>query len=353
MAGCSTTYLDKTTLLGAAQGGDTAAVPDIDAAGADRTTDRIKSPSMMLIARIRAHGNAGQVHTMMWTAVSRYAGATVKHRPIKCCHPVVWLPALVLPTLVAGCHHARGHGMRSRDEEFAEFAWETSQSESMTDTINHIVNFARDSVDADYAGITLIRAGGELSSMGYTDGAVARWDALQHELHQGPCVDAAIQAHHIAAPDLSIDDRWPRWSKQVVQQGLYSIVSATMHTAGERRLGSLNLYGRRRRQFSSEQLENARLFAAHATAALWSAIREQNLRVALESRTEIGEAAGMLMEKYDLSADQAISVLKRYSQDTNVKLRNIAHEVVEGRRLPHDGNDTYSLAPDRDDSDRH
>jgi GAF domain-containing protein len=230
--------------------------------------------------------------------------------------------------------------MSSRDEKFAEFAWEMSHSEGMADTISKIVGFARSSVGADYAGITLIRPGGKLSTLGQTDGVVARSDALQHELGEGPCVDAAAQARHVSATDLSTDERWPRWGRQAVEQGLYSVLSTTMYTAGERRLGSLNLYGMRRRHFSSEQMDSARLFAAHATAALWSATREKNLRVALESRTEIGTAIGLLMGKYGLSADRAMSVLKRYSQDTNVKLREIAHEIVEEGQLPERDQDT-------------
>lgn len=224
--------------------------------------------------------------------------------------------------------------MNSRDEQFAEFAWEMSQGPEMPDTITKIVNFARSSVDADYAGVTLIRADGVLSTLGHTDGVVERCDALQHELGEGPCVDAAVQAHHVTAPDLTTDRRWPQWAPQAVGQGLYSILSTTMYTPGERRLGSLNLYGTAVRRFSREQMESARLFAAHATAALWSAMREENLRTALESRTEIGQATGILMDKYALSADQAMTVLKRYSQDTNTKLRQIAHEVVEYRELP-------------------
>lgn len=225
--------------------------------------------------------------------------------------------------------------MTQRDERFAEFAWRVSQDGSVGETIGDIVGFARDSARADFAGVTLIRAGGKLASVGVSDGIVSQCDALQHELDEGPCVDAALEARHIAVTDLADDDRWPLWSRRAVEFGMYSMLSTTMYTASQRRLGSLNLYGRQRRQFDAEEMESARLFAAHATAALWSAIREQNLEAALESRTEIGQATGVLMEKYDLGAEQAMSVLKRYSQDTNTKLHQVAEEVVEHRELPH------------------
>ncbi len=222
-----------------------------------------------------------------------------------------------------------------RDERFAEFAWRVTQDTGVVDTLAHIVGFACSSVGADEAGITLIGAGGELASVGQSDDLVTRCDALQQELGQGPCIDAAREARHVAATDLSADRRWPVWSKYATDLGMHSILSTTMYTAGRRRLGSLNLYGRRPRQFDAEQMETARLFAAHATAALWSAIHEHNLENALESRTEIGQATGVLMEKYDLTSDQAFAVLQRYSQDSNTKLRQIAETVVEQRALPH------------------
>lgn len=226
----------------------------------------------------------------------------------------------------------------TRDERFAEFAWHASQQNDVAETLREIVAFAHNSVAADYAGITLIRAGGELVSLAESDGLVTHCDALQHELGEGPCVDAALEARHIAAPDLATDDRWPLWAKRATALGMHSILSTTMYTAGRRRLGSLNLYGTERRQFDSEEMESARLFAAHATAALWAATRQQNLEAALESRTEVGQATGILMGRYDMSQDQAMAVLKRYSQDTNTKLRRIAEEVVEHHQLPDDGN---------------
>lgn len=222
----------------------------------------------------------------------------------------------------------------SREERLAEFAWQATRAGGLAETAAMIVEFARLAVRADAAGITLIRARGVLVSIGATDQKVALGDRLQHELREGPCVETAAQIHGVNSADLATDDRWPRWGPQAADLGLRSILSATLHTAGDRRLGAINLYGYACREFDTRDIETLRLFAAHATAALWSAIEIDTLHSALDSRTRIGQAAGILMHRYGLDADQATAVLKRYSQQTNTKLRVVAHDVIAQHGLP-------------------
>jgi AmiR/NasT family two-component response regulator len=78
----------------------------------------------------------------------------------------------------------------------------------------------------------------------------------------------------------------------------------------------------------------AHVFAQHASVALATAKREEGLRVAIDTRHLIGQAQGILMERFGLTADKAFSVLRRYSQDHNVKLRDLAEELVNTRELP-------------------
>jgi GAF domain-containing protein len=225
--------------------------------------------------------------------------------------------------------------VREREEHFAELAWRSSQETSdLSETIAVIVNAARATVHADEAGVTLIRPGHRLESMGSTSPEVRQADDFQHELGQGPCVDAATEGRQLVAEDLACDPRWPVWAPKAAGMGLRSILSASLRTAADRRLGALNLYGYQPRTFTDQDQETARLFAAHATAALWAAVREQNLQAALESRTVIGQAEGILMVRYGLDEEQAISVLRRYSQQANTKLRDLARDVVTHKDLP-------------------
>ena len=76
------------------------------------------------------------------------------------------------------------------------------------------------------------------------------------------------------------------------------------------------------------------IFGQHASVALATARREAGLRQAIDARHLIGQAQGILMERFDLTADQSFAVLRRYSQENNVKLRSVAAEIIETRKLP-------------------
>jgi AmiR/NasT family two-component response regulator len=68
--------------------------------------------------------------------------------------------------------------------------------------------------------------------------------------------------------------------------------------------------------------------------AVSTSVREQNLNAAIDSRKLIGQAQGILMERFSLSDAQAFAVLLRYSQNSNTKLRVIAERLVAERTLP-------------------
>ncbi|MGH3413818.1 MAG: ANTAR domain-containing protein [Marmoricola sp.] len=102
----------------------------------------------------------------------------------------------------------------------------------------------------------------------------------------------------------------------------------------ERTLGALNLFSRSAREFGAGARDHARVFAAHAAATLLTVGERQDLHIAVDSRTTIGQAQGILMERYELDAAQAFSVLRRLSQSTNRKLHDVAGDVVRSGELP-------------------
>lgn len=222
----------------------------------------------------------------------------------------------------------------SRDEQFAELAWLTSQPANIGDIITTVADCARASLDIDAAGITLLRLHGASANLGATEPAVKQADDLQHQLGEGPCRDAAHDQHLVEATDIGSDPRWPTWAPRAAALGLHSVLSTNLQTSDNRHLGSLNLYSHQHRQFNHTDQETARLFAAHAAAAIGAAIHVDNLQQALHTRTQIGRATGILMTKYQLSADAAFTVLRRYSQDSNTKLHAIADQVIHIGDLP-------------------
>lgn len=235
---------------------------------------------------------------------------------------------------------------RERDQSFADFAERASGSRSVEDTIREIVTFGLRNLSADQGGVTLLRPQGRLVSAGATDSAVEQADKLQHALREGPCVQSAEQLREITSPDLEHDRRWPIWGPQVADLGLRSIVSVPL-SSGPRRLGALNFYGADLDQFNDDDLESARFFAAHAAAALDATITAETLRAAIETRTVIGQAQGILMERYSLDAKQSFAVLRRYSQNNNVRLHDLAEHLIKTGDL-----DSIDGLPRTDRADR-
>lgn len=223
----------------------------------------------------------------------------------------------------------------SPDRSFARLAQELSETETVSQTASQIVTFGMKTLGTQFAGITMIRRRGSFETVGPSSPSVVAADRSQYDLQEGPCIDAATLSRTVLAADLETDSRWPRWGPHAAELGFRSILSAELH-AGGRRIGSINLYGSHARQFTAEDVDVATLFAGHAAAALASVDLREGLENALHTRTIIGQAQGVLMERFGVDADRAFSILRRYSQDENIKLTEVARDLVEARGLPGD-----------------
>jgi GAF domain-containing protein len=122
----------------------------------------------------------------------------------------------------------------------------------------------------------------------------------------------------------------------VAEAGIRSSLSLQLFTdpEGVVSLGALNLYSPRPRSFDADTRGEAVAFAAHAAIALQSAQAGAHLRSGLVTRTVIGQADGILMERLKITADRAFGVLSRLSPESNVKLRDVARHLVETGEIP-------------------
>ena len=209
-------------------------------------------------------------------------------------------------------------------------------SENVEHTLEKAVGLAVELLeDCEGAGVSLVRRDKSLETPAATDDWVTRGDELQYELQEGPCIDAVWEQELIHSPDLANDGRWPSWGPRVVEElGVASMLCMQLFTDKDA-VGALNLYSRRAGAFgdASERYE-AQALAAHVAVALVAAQEIQQLNTAVVSRTVIGQAEGILMERFDIDGDRAFSVLKRVSMNTNCKLHTVASEFVNSRRLP-------------------
>ena len=177
---------------------------------------------------------------------------------------------------------------------------------------------------AEEASISLAQRGRRVVSAAATGDVSRRFDDLQTETRQGPCMDAMYEQETIRVDDLPSAQRWPELARRAGEVGVASMLCVQLFVAGDD-LGALNLLARRPGAFTDESERIGLLFASHAAVAVAQAQKVNHLGAALASRDVIGQAKGVLMERYKVTPDQAFALLARVSQETNRKL----HEVAE------------------------
>lgn len=181
--------------------------------------------------------------------------------------------------------------------------------------------------------ISVVLARRQVSSQAPTGELPVQVDAIQEETQQGPCLDAAYQHQTVRVDNLATEDRWPLFAQRASATGAASMLSLQLYVEGDD-LGALNLYARTPNAFTDESEQVGLLFAAHAAIAYVGARNEAQLAQALVSRDLIGQAKGILMERYQINGDHAFLVLIRSSQSSNRKLQDVAAELVESGTLP-------------------
>lgn len=207
---------------------------------------------------------------------------------------------------------------------------------SLDDALAQIVIAAVDTVPRA-AGAGIARTGtGTVASAYATSEDVRSLDELQVRLHQGPCIAAAghqPQRGFVHARDLAGRDRdlWPSFAPQAVVLGYRSLLSLPLaHAMGHS--SALNLYAREPQAFDEEAIVTASLFSLQAAILIYGVRDTENVRRALDSRDLIGQAKGLLIERFHLTGDDAFQMLVEASQSTNLKLVEVARWVLADAR---------------------
>jgi transcriptional regulator with GAF, ATPase, and Fis domain len=181
---------------------------------------------------------------------------------------------------------------------------------------------------AQYAGVTVTRNAKNID----TPAATHKWPILLDEIQQlhreGPCLTAAWDEKTIHVADLETDERFPLYRRDALEKTpIRSVMAFQMFIAGET-MGALNIYAEHAHAFGQESRDIGLIFAAHSSVAWNAARRDEQFQRALASRDTIGQAKGMIMERYGVDAVQAFAVLRKLSQDSNVPLVQVATELV-------------------------
>lgn len=229
-------------------------------------------------------------------------------------------------------------GFPGADDDLAvrlsESARQMQQHDDPDDTLRTVVAAAVALIPgADEGSISVVSRRRQVESKAASSELARTVDALQQELHEGPCLDAVYEQESVCVSDTSTDGRWPTFSMRAHEAGAASMLALQLFVDGDT-LGALNLYAREPHAFDDESQHIGLLFAAHAAIAYSAARRESQLRRAVTTRELIGQAQGILMERHKISADQAFASLVAASQQANVKLRDVADTLVHSGLMP-------------------
>ncbi|MEU6847735.1 GAF and ANTAR domain-containing protein [Streptomyces sp. NPDC046716] len=203
--------------------------------------------------------------------------------------------------------------------------------DSVDATLDKITDAAVALVDDCHAAGILILRKGQVTTLAASGPMVDESDRLQEQLGEGPCFDAARIEHPVfRIHDLSTETiRWQHYAPKAHALGIGSMMGFLLYTDDQDNLGALNLYSRKPGAFTDDSETAGWLLASHAAVALAGAREHAGLQRAIDSRHTIGQAMGILMAQHHIDEDEAFNVLRRYSQEKNIKLREAARQLCE------------------------
>jgi anti-anti-sigma factor len=206
--------------------------------------------------------------------------------------------------------------------------------------LHRIVEAARVVVSgADLVSVTLRAPDGTLHTPTHTHELGAELDQVQYAARQGPCYDAAVPdgPAYAASHDLAAETRWPEFSAAATRGGYRAVLSTELIPAAgpDQPSGALNIYSARPHGITEADRHTALLLATHASLALAAArasevadLHQRQLRRAVDSRDIIGQAKGILMNRQGITADEAFDLLRRTSQQLNIKVVDLARTLA-------------------------
>ncbi|MFD4668495.1 ANTAR domain-containing protein [Lentzea sp. NPDC058450] len=248
-----------------------------------------------------------------------------------------------LESALLGNEDAPEQGVDSLIPQFEELTRMLLSATTVADALHQVVTATKHVVPAaEVVSVTLREPGGRFTTPVQTDPIATALDEVQYRTGRGPCVDAALPdgPGYVIGGDLRTDQRWPEFAATCVSHGLAGVLATELLAAGDHAVGgALNIFTRGPANISDTDRHAALLLGTHASLALAhlnsteiAFVHTTQLRQAIDSRDVIGQAKGILMNRQGIDADEAFALLRRTSQDLNVKLVEVATTIVSRHR---------------------
>lgn len=229
--------------------------------------------------------------------------------------------------------HVHREPMR-RAEALAALARIDFGRHDLRGVLGEIAGLARASLaGGGEASVTLIRDRAAYTAA-FTGEPALALDETQYEAGFGPCLDAAVSGQTLVVTDMAAESRWPAFAHAATGAGILSSLSLPLPPMGAVS-GALNIYATKPDAFDEDAVEDGRTFADHAAVAIGNAhlytdaaTQARQMREAMEYRAVIEQAKGILMADRRCTAEEAFEILRRVSNETNRKLRDIADMLV-------------------------
>lgn len=225
--------------------------------------------------------------------------------------------------------------LESVGERMASAARELQDEDDPAATVNSAVDLLVRNVEGcDAASISLVYGKRRVETPAASDDLAATGDRLQQELGEGPALTTLWDEETVYVPDLAADSRWPNWGPRLTEAtGARSVLTFRLFTVKDV-IGALSMYSTEADAFSDEDKAEGLALATHIAIAVMAAQKLDQYESALDSRTIIAQACGLVMERYNVDAVRAFALLTRVSSHQNVKMREVAAELVLTRVLP-------------------
>lgn len=181
--------------------------------------------------------------------------------------------------------------------------------------------------DDHHVGISALERGGVLATRAGSSELVRELDQWQRSTGQGPCLHVLEKEPVVVVDVLEHEQRWSDYVPRAAALGVHAQLAVRL-TVEDRPWGVISVCSTGTERIDPEDERLTTLLAVHAGVAVERALREANLKAALQTRKLIGQAVGLVMERFGLDEEMAFRYLVRLSSNSNVKLRDVARRLL-------------------------